>query len=96
MEVKILSKEQFEVIQNYLKEIDSRVNQLTSPSEHFISNKAFIKLMDISLRTAQCWRDDGKIGFTQEGKKIYYRMSDIQKFLEDHHVKPFDLKKRMP
>ncbi len=74
---------------NDLTEIKTHVKNISSPAEHFIDNKAFIELMGISLRTAQSWRDDGKIGFSQEGKKVYYRMSDIEKFLADHHRKPF-------
>lgn len=89
MEAVILSKTDFEVIQVALKEIKKHVENITSPSEHFIDNKAFIELMRISLRTAQTWRDEGRIGFSQEGKKIYYRMSDIDQFLKDHHREPF-------
>ena len=89
MEATILATEQFKVVENDLKEIKAYVKKITSPSEHFIDNKEFVKLMGISFRTAQTWRDEGKIGFLQEGKKIYYRMSDIDLFLENHHHKPF-------
>ncbi len=43
-------------------------------------------------KTAATWRNEGKIGFSQEGKKIYYRMSDIEAFLERFHKKPFAAK----
>jgi len=93
MEVVILSKEQFEELQVNIKEIKTHVKQITSPAEHFVDNKAFVRMMGISVRTAQVWRDEGKIGFTQEGKKIYYRMSDIERFMRDFHKKPFAVTK---
>ncbi len=89
METVLLLKSNYEAVQEALEEIRKKVNKITSPSEHFVDNLAFIKLMNISPRTAQSWRDDGKIGFSQQGKKIYYRMSDIDKFLESYHRKPF-------
>ena len=89
MQAVILSQKNFDVIEKDLKEIRTHVKNITSPTEHFIDNKAFIKLMGVSSRTAQIWRDEGKIGFSQEGKKIYYRMSDIDLFLEKRHRKPF-------
>ncbi len=95
MDVLILSKQAVENMQKELKEIKKHINKITSPAEHFIDNKAFIKLMGISSRTAQTWRDEGKIGFSQEGKKIYYRMSDIDKFLADHHNRSFGVSNRM-
>jgi len=89
MQAVLMSKSHYEAVQKALNEIKENVDKLTSPAEHFIDNLAFIRLMNISSRTAQVWRDEGKIGFSQQGKKIYYRMSDIDKFLEDHHRKPF-------
>jgi hypothetical protein len=89
MEAVIISQKNFDLVQQDLNEIKTYMKNITSPVEHFIDNDAFIELMRISSRTAQNWRDDGKIGFSKEGQKIYYRMSDIEKFLEHHHRKPF-------
>ena len=89
MEVVILSKEQFEALSINIEEIKTHIRKVTSPAEHFVDNKAFVKMMGISVRTAQVWRDEGKIGFSQEGKKIYYRMSDIERFMKDFHKEPF-------
>jgi len=89
MEAVVLPKQNYEEIQKALEEIKERVNNLSSPAEHFIDNKEFTRLMGVSSRTAQTWRNEGKIGFSQEGKKIYYRMSDIEKFLNDRYRKPF-------
>ena len=87
MEVVILSKEVFEAMQEDIKYIRAEVKRISSPAEHFVDNKAFLQLMGISSRTAQSWRDEHKIAYSQEGKKIYYRFSDIEKFLNKYHRK---------
>jgi hypothetical protein len=44
-----------------------------------------MKLMNISKRTAQEWRNKKIILCSQVGNKIYYRLSDIQKLLNDNY-----------
>ena len=88
METVLLSKMSFEELRLDLKEIKTHIKNITSPSEHFIDNDTFAKLMGVSSRTAQKWRDNGLIGFSKLGKKIYYRMSDVDQFLKDHHQEP--------
>lgn len=95
MEAVILSKEPYEAIQADLKEIKTHVKKIAVPNEAFVGNKQFTKLMGVSFRKAQTWRDEGKVGFSQEGKKIYYRLSDIEKFLKDHHRQPFAISKKL-
>ena len=89
-----LSKEDFEKIKKELVAIKTQVKKITVPNEAFIDNKQFTKLMDVSFRTAHAWRKEGKIGYSQEGKKIYYRLSDIGKFLDDYYQKPFATQKK--
>lgn len=60
------------------------------PLTKFITNDEFMKLMDISKRTAQNWRDEGVIAFSQVGHKIYYRLSDIEDLLN----KTYKIKKQ--
>lgn len=55
--------------------------EMESPLTKFITNDEFMKLMEISKRTAQNWRDEGVIAFSQVGHKIYYRLSDIEDLL---------------
>lgn len=56
-----------------------------SPDNIILDNKDFIKLMGISVRTAQQWRDGGFIHYSQIGSKIYYRMSDVQRLLDNNY-----------
>lgn len=54
-----------------------------------MDNEEFLKFMGISKRTAQCWRDEGKISFSQVGNKIYYKMADVDKLLAENYNKSF-------
>lgn len=69
------------------------VEKKKNPKEIFVDNQEFIKLMNISKRTAQTWRDEGIIGFSQIGHKIYYRMSDIHDLLDNNYNKAFNTNK---
>ena len=55
------------------------------PENVIYDNQEFMKLMNISKRTAQEWRNKKIIEFSQVGNKIYYRLSDIQKLLNDNY-----------
>ena len=90
MEAIVMSKAIFEEMRNDLKEVKQRVNELTVPGERFVENREFLKLMKISNKTAHIWRAEGKIGYSKEGNKIYYRMTDIQEFLKRYHYEPLE------
>ncbi|MDD4992146.1 MAG: helix-turn-helix domain-containing protein [Paludibacter sp.] len=74
-----------------LKKLDCLIASLSEyrkvPEDPFFTNDEFMDLMSISIRTAQLWRDQGLISYSQISGKIYYRMSDIQKLLDDNYHK---------
>jgi hypothetical protein len=76
-----------------LDTIQSQLNSKADPKkETFLDNQEFLLLMKISKRTAQTWRDEGKIPFSQVGSKIYYKLSDVEKLLQEHYNKSFKSK----
>lgn len=83
-----------EVCRNH-QELNKRLDKLIDglsktrkmPADPFFSNEEFMELMSISVRTAQLWRDEGLIGYSKLSGKIYYKMSDIQKLLNDSYHK---------
>ena len=90
MEVFILSKAQFAELTSRLDSLQNQLSTQTSTSKKsFMDNEEFIELMGISKRTAQCWRDEGKISFSQVGNKIYYKQSDVDKLLAENYNKSF-------
>lgn len=88
----ILSQDQFTDLINRIEDIKTKITVKT-PQDIILDNNEFQKLMKISKRTAQAWRDEGIITFTQVGSKIYYRMSDIEKLMEKNKSQSFSNKK---
>ena len=90
MEAIILSKIQYDGLLNKLEELKSSLeDKQKNPQDVFVDNQEFLQLMNISKRTAQTWRDEGIVSFSQIGSKIYYRMSDVEKLLEKNYRKAF-------
>lgn len=78
--------EKLEYIGKRLYLIDISIRQgKNSIQSTFIDNEDFIRLMKISKRTAQYWRDSGTIAFSQIGNKIYYKSSDIEDLLRKNY-----------
>jgi predicted site-specific integrase-resolvase len=56
----------------------------------YLNNKDVCKLLHISSRTLQEYRDKGTIAFIRlEGKNLY-KQSDIDKLLEDNYFPVFE------
>jgi hypothetical protein len=95
MEAVILTSEQYKELVVRLDKLNSTLeSNRKPPQETFLDNPEFIQLMNISKRTAQTWRDEGIVSFSQIGSKIYYRMSDVQKLLDKNYKQAFSNKKR--
>jgi hypothetical protein len=86
--------------QESLKSIEQRLEDLKKlvakrqseyTSDMFIDNDDFQRLFKISPGTANNWREQGLIAFSQINNKIYYKMSDVNKLLNDNY-KPFKKK----
>ena len=74
MDAIIFTKDQFTDLMSKLDTIQSQLSIKADPKkETFLDNQEFLLLMKISKRTAQTWRDEGKISFSQVGNKIYYK-----------------------
>jgi hypothetical protein len=90
MEAVILTKDQYTELLAQLQNISQQLNsKADNKKETFMDNQEFLQLMKISKRTAQTWRDEGKISFSQVGSKIYYKLSDVEKLLQTHYNKSF-------
>lgn len=95
MEIVIYSKEQHDEIIKRLDILNEYLKKMHAPSiERFLDNAEFLQLMKISKRTAQTWRDEGKISFSQIGNKIYYSQADAEAIFKQHYVKAFATNKR--
>lgn len=79
---KVLSKIERKVVDISAK---MKLGYKLEPENIFFDNQEFMQVMNISKRTAQQWRDCKIIGFSQVGNKIYYRLKDILKLLEENY-----------
>ena len=86
----------YEEAEKILKRLDEQVALIVAklkigsksdPEDVFFDNQEFMLLMNISKRTAQEWRNKKIIEFSQVGNKIYYRLSDIKKLLDENYIK---------
>jgi 3-methyladenine DNA glycosylase Tag len=90
MNAVIITQQNYDELISRLDRIQQEVaNKQKSPVETFVDNQEFIQIMNVSKRTAQSWRDEGIISFSQIGSKIYYRMSDVQALLDKHYKPAF-------
>ncbi|WP_348800552.1 helix-turn-helix domain-containing protein [Flavobacterium adhaerens] len=90
MEAIIFTKDQFTELMGRLEAIQNQINKKSeTKKETFLDNQEFLLLLKISKRTAQTWRDEGRISFSQVGNKIYYKLSDVEKLMQEHYNKAF-------
>jgi hypothetical protein len=64
--------------ENYVPEVNNM--------DSIITTNQLMKVLSICRRSAQNLRDSGKLTFYKVGGKIYYRLSDINKMLDNHSI----------
>ena len=88
-------KESFKVINKNYEKIQKQLIELTNAMNfsskiealQIIDNAQFMRLMGISQKTAQTWRDSGLVSYTQINNKIYYKIFDIKNLLDENYQK---------
>ena len=53
----------------------------------WLSSEDVCRLLMVSKRTLQSYRDRGTLPFAQISRKIYYKASDIDEYLDMHYIK---------
>jgi excisionase family DNA binding protein len=56
-------------------------------TKKWLTGDEILHLLGISKRTLQNYRDQRLIPFYQIGRKIFYKSSDVDNFLERHHIR---------
>lgn len=87
--MKTTEKSQIELreIQEKLEVLSNKINKIQKEKfeTQIIDNADFLHLMNISNSTARNWRNKGLIAYSQIENKIYYKVGDIQKLLDDNY-----------
>ena len=88
MNITAIEKEELEKLTNAIFEIkDSLVKRDEEEfSSSIIESKKIPKLLGISPKTWQNYRDKGVIPFIQLGAKIWVKRIDIENFLNNHYI----------
>lgn len=88
-------RELFSAIEKANENIDNNIkSKKTSLSgELFLDNNEVCKMLRMSSRTLQDYRDKGLIAFYKLEGKILYKMSDIRKMLDSNYFDAWKQKK---
>ena len=86
MNVQLMTEEQYKVLTSKLECLTKAIAnlELKKCTDQVLDSESFERLLGISRGTAQNWRDEGLIAFSQIGHKIYYKMEDVEAFLKAH------------
>jgi len=87
----IVYPEEIQLLLSKLENIEQSLRrehpQIEDP---ILDTEDILKLLKISRRSLQKWRDTGLIEFSQVNGKFYYRVSAINNLLDTHKIKSND------
>lgn len=80
----------YEKLLNNIQELKNLLAEMNKYrfAEQFLDNEELCALFKISTKTAESWRRSGQLPYAQLGKKIYYRLSDIENLFQAEFNKP--------
>ena len=84
--VVVVPKEVWEEIVKTLGELKAKVGGLSAGNE-WLNSKAACEYLGVSSRQFQKYRDERRIAFSQFGRKVYVKRSDLDVFLQKHMIK---------
>ena len=92
--LKELTQKHDELVERLAQFMAELKAQKNMPEDPFLTNDELKKLMKISNRTSQLWRDENQISYSQISGKIYFRMSDIRKLLDNNYFKSIEKERK--
>lgn len=77
---------------SFRKKLEQIVSWALSPSDmciekEWIEGRTLAASLNIPLRTLQSLRESGKLSFSTVGKKVYYKVAEVQKLLDSGRIK---------
>ncbi len=86
-----LEADDMQAVLSALERVNRRIKEVAQThkplfgGEHFLTSKEVCERLYISPRTLQDYRDKGIIPYMQFAGKILYKVSDLERLLEDSH-----------
>ncbi len=86
----VISAPLWDELRKDITEIKSKLEDNDSIAEKdvWLSSEEVKKQLHISAKTWQTYRDERRIPFSQFGRKIYVKKSDLDSFIEEHKIYP--------
>ena len=85
MEIVTIEKKTFELwkqrFENFVGRVDTLCVPLCRKHDKWLDNCETCRLLNVSARTMQTYRDTGRLPYSQINGKIYYKASDVEVFL---------------
>ena len=87
--VVVLPESEWKGIKDLLLEVKDTLQTKsdTEINSQWIESHEARKMLGVSAKTWQDYRDKRVIPFSQFGRKIYVRRADIEAFLQQHYIK---------
>ena len=84
----MLPQTEWEGMKSDLQELKElvRVKSSEGLNAQWIESTEARKLLGVSQKTFQGYRDNRIIPFVQVGRKIYVKRGDLNKFMQDHYI----------
>jgi len=83
MEIRMIEGKTFEKLKSCITDLLAQIETLyTEPDNGWLDNQAVCRILNISKRSLQTFRDKGLIPYSQIGHKCFYRQEDVKEFLE--------------
>ena len=88
-QIVVLPESEWEGIKNLLKEVKDTLQTKSDEDmkSQWVESTTARKMLGVSAKTWQDYRDKRVIPFSQFGRKIYVRRADIEAFLQQHYIK---------
>ncbi|EGF52413.1 hypothetical protein HMPREF9446_02999 [Bacteroides fluxus YIT 12057] len=87
MEIVTIEKKTFELwkqrFENFVGRVDTLCVPLCRKHDKWLDNCETCRLLNVSARTMQTYRDTGRLPYSQINGKIYYKAADVEVFLLD-------------
>lgn len=85
----VLPKSAWEAVTDELREIKNLFQKKSEEeaNSQWIESVEARKMLGVSAKTWQTYRDERRIPFSQFGRKIYVKRADLEAFMEKHYIK---------
>ena len=93
MDIVAIERAYFDSFRKKLGQIISLADNISlSPfdmyiEKEWIEGRTLATSLNIPLRTLQSLRESGKLSFSTVGKKVYYKVAEVQKLLDSGRIK---------